>query len=122
MDNNKKDDLVTNVVFYLTVRVLFALMKVFKVSYEKINVIIWYVILPIVVGVMTFSKISFIVLFIYLSIYYFALQLIGYRGIYYYSVVFLNYFSKYGISYKASSILFCLAIPATIRAQLYMFN
>lgn len=104
----------TDQIFNLTVRILFIVMKIFNISYEKANVIIWYLLLPIIIFILNMNQITVTILYIYLFIYSCIKDLIGYNGIFKYSVKFLQHFSKYGISYNSASVIICLIIPAAL--------
>lgn len=106
-------------IFNSIVNVLEYIIKYVKITYEEINVIVWYYIIPITWLLLLNLDLVIIYTTLWLGI------IIGCDSFTSYcnktfskSVRFLLYFKKYGISYEFSSIIFCLIIPIIIYSIL----
>lgn len=108
------------VVFYIVAKILVILSHLTGYTYNQINILVFYFVIPftwmILIDMILHSnylKISFV---IFCFGFYFGCE--NFRQysdkLFTKSVSFLNYFNKYGSTYKASSVLICFSLPLII--------
>jgi hypothetical protein len=105
----------TNQIFTATVRILEKIGKYTKCTYNQVNVVVWYFILP-TIWLIDINKIAALVYTAFcIGIYVGCNSFKTYcNNVFNKSVGFLLHFIRYRISYELSSIIFCLIIPAII--------
>ena len=106
--------------FDLTVKLLLHLAKITKLTYNEINIIVYYFIVPFsyfflldIIFEFHYLKISFVIF----TIGFFT----GCRDFKNYSdklfkrsADFLRYFNRFGSNYEASSVIICLSLPLIV--------
>ncbi len=117
-----------NFSFFLVVKILLRSAEITKLSYNQINIILYFFVIP-------FAYLS--ILDYILHIYYLKLAafftilgfFIGCRDFRAYSdwlfsqsVKFLQYFKRFGLSYESASIWICIVLPIALFFLLYWMN
>jgi hypothetical protein len=111
--------------FDLTVKLLLHLAKITKLTYNEINIIVYYFIVPFsyfflldIIFEFHYLKISFVIF----TIGFFT----GCRNFKNYSdklfrrsANFLLYFNRFGSNYEASSVIICLSLPLVLYIALF---
>lgn len=107
-------------IFYAVADNLTFFSRLFKVSYQEVNIILYFFIVPfswIVLLDMLFG-IHYLKIIFVLSSMVFFLTIKDFRlssfKLYNKSVDFLNYFNRYGSNYIVSSVWVCVALPIAI--------
>ena len=115
---------ISNYVFAVVENILSTTARLLKISYNEINVIVYYCLIPLSWMIML-DKI--------INVHYFTLGflvfisgfIVGCRNFRAYSdwlftksVLFLDSFNKYGSNYILSSVLICVAIPVVVYVVL----
>ena len=114
-------------VFTLVVYVLKLIAKKTSLSYNEINIIVYYFIIPF----SWLCLLDIIFHFHYLKIAY-LIFILGFlvgcgnfkeysNWLFFKSVKFLNYFNRFGSNYVASSVWICIAVPVLIYSILTYF-
>ena len=104
-----------NSIFKATVRVLESIANYTKSTYRQVNVVIWFFIIPITWLMLINNTAAIVYASFCIGIYMGCKSFKTYsNNLFYKSVTFLLYFTRYGMSYEFSSIIFCLVIPALI--------
>ena len=103
--------------FDLTVKLLLHLAKITKLTYNEINIIVYYFIVPF----SYFFLLDIIFRFHYLKISFVIFTIGFFTGcsdfknysdkLFRRSANFLLYFNRFGSNYEASSVIICLSIP-----------
>jgi hypothetical protein len=114
-------------IFDFVANKLIALARVFRITYNEINIIVYYFIIPL----SWLSLIDLICDFHYLKFSFLIFSagfFVGCRDFRSYSdelfmksVDFLNYFNRFGQNYVAASVIICVLIPIVIYAILIYF-
>ena len=114
-------------IFNFVARSLYKIASKTGLTYNQINIIVYYFIIPFtwmclldIILSMHYFKMSFAIFIFGFSV--------GCRNFRTYSdwlfnksVVFLNYFNRFGSNYVASSVWICVAVPIIIYALLIYF-
>ncbi len=123
MPSKKKKKSIIDRSFDWTVDWLVALGKRFNLTYNQINIIIWYIIIPFIFAVLIdilIKKTLFTPLIILIALCgvliakFFGIGKKMCDYIFDKSVVFLNLFRMFGLNYIAASVVICLIVPAII--------
>jgi hypothetical protein len=115
------------IIFKIVAKSLLFIGKQFGLSYNEINIIFYYFIIPFswmflldMIFSFHYLKIAFLIFIVGF--------IVGCRNFKTYSdwlfqksVSFLNYFNKYGSNYTASSVWICVSVPIVIYATLIYF-
>jgi hypothetical protein len=111
--------------FNLVAQWLHQLAKFTKLTYNQINIIVYFAVIPLS---------WFLLLDLYFSVYFFTIGflifLTGFKvgcknfreysdELFMKSVHFLNYFNRFGSNYYKSSVLICVAVPIFIYSVLF---
>ena len=117
-----------NFSFLLVVKILLRLAELTKLSYNQINIILYFFAIPFAY----LSILDYLLHFHYLKLAAFFTILgffIGCRDFQVYSdwlfgqsVKFLRYFNRFGLSYESASIWICIVLPVAMFFMLYMLN
>lgn len=107
-------------IFYKVAENLRWIARLFKLSYQEINVIVYFFIIPFSWIVLLDIILSFHylkIIFVLSGVLFFALikdfRLFSYK-LFNKSVDFLNYFNRFGSNYIISSVWICVALPIAI--------
>jgi hypothetical protein len=109
-----------NYIFKLVADLLYKLAKVTGVSYNQINVLVYYFLIPL----SWFMLLDFYFSFFYLT-FSFSLFIIGFKVgcknfrefsdiLFMKSVHFLNFFNRFGSNYHKSSVWICVSLPLLV--------
>ena len=118
----------SNKVFDSTVNILKRMARFSNMTYRQVNVLIWLGVLPFVWAVLIdnlfdFHYVKVSVLFFQFG---FLISVRNYKrkanDIFNKCAMFLLSFSRYGMGYVMSSIVFCLVIPAAFTVLLLILN
>jgi len=116
-----------NIIFLIVANLLLIIAKKTKLSYNEINIIVYYFAIPFswlclldVIFKFHYLKIAFVIFTIGF--------IVGCRNFKAYSdwlfrksVAFLNYFNRYGSNYITSSVWICVSLPIAIYAIILYF-
>ena len=115
-----------NSIFGIVRNILLYISKKTKLTYNEINIIVYYFIVPFTWVII----LDFIFRFHYLKVFFIIFTLVFFIGcrnfrrfsdwLFEKSVNFLNSFNRLGISYVSSSVWICVAIPILIYSILFM--
>lgn len=107
--------------FDLTVKVLLTIAEKFRLTYNEINVLVWYILLPLIWALILSIKLHAPWMFIVATV----LALILGRDFRKYSdklfilsAKFLLLFKLVGMNYVVASVVICLAVPVLITVAL----
>ena len=110
-----------NLVFYIIALTLHSLAKIFKTTYEFVNILIYYLIIPLSWTIILDLKIgmpitTIALLLIWLGIYIATKSIFKEwcNWVFKDSVDFLNWFNRWGSNYISSSVIICVIIPIII--------
>ncbi len=114
-----------NIIFNSVANTLEAVSRITRLTYNQINIILYYFLIPF----SWFLMLDIIFEFHYLKMAFVIFTIgffVGCRDfrtysdwLFYRSVVFLNYFNKFGSSYLISSVWICVSIPIAIYVLLF---
>ena len=112
-------------IFYNVVNDLKAFARLFKVTYNEINIVVFYFLIPFTWLILVdyildfhYLKIAFVVFCI--GFYMLCRDFRSFSDLLYRkSVNFLNFFNRFGSSYIISSVWICIFIPALIYGGLF---
>ena len=120
--------LMTNLIFNLTASALKKLSRITGFTYNEINIIIYYFIIPFTWCIMLdiifdihFMKLTFILVAIGFKIGCRDFKTIS-DWAFYESVRFLNYFNRFGSNYYKSSVWVCVSLPVLVYIVLVYFT
>ena len=112
-------------IFYNVANELNAFARLFKITYNEINILVFYFLIPFT----WLALMDIIFEFHYLKIAFgiacicFFMVIRSFRsfsdGLFRKSVMFLNYFNRFGSNYIVSSVWICIFIPALIYGGLF---
>lgn len=103
--------------FNITVKVLLLIASKFNLTYNEINILIWYFLIPLFWALLLSIKLHNIFIFIIATI---IALLLGknYKSysdkLFRKSQLFLLWFDKIGINYIQSSVIICIILPIII--------
>ena len=114
-------------IFYVVMIVLRRLAACFGITYNAINIIVYYMLIPLSWTIMLDIYIQY-PLFTYTLVVVWIGIMIGIRGkfitwsdwAYNKSVDFLNYFNRWGGNYVLNSVVICVVVPIAIYVTLML--
>ena len=113
-------------IFNIVANILFCIAKKTKLTYNEINIIVYYFIIPFTWVVLLdyifkfhYLKVCFIIFTLAFFLFCKNFRTFSDR-LFEKSVSFLNYFNRFGSNYVASSVWICVAIPVLIFVVLSM--
>ena len=118
---------IISIIFYVVMIVLRRLAAFFGITYNAINIIVYYMLIPLSWTIMLDIYIQY-PLFTYTLVVVWIGIMIGIRGkfitwsdwAYNKSVDFLNYFNRWGGNYVLNSVVICVVVPIAIYATLIL--
>ena len=118
---------IISIIFYVVMIALRRLATCFGITYNAINIIVYYMLIPLSWTIMLDIYIQY-PLFTYTLVVVWIGIMIGIRGkfitwsdwAYNKSVDFLNYFNRWGGNYVLNSVVICVVVPIAIYATLIL--
>lgn len=118
---------IISIIFYVVMIVLRRLSACFGITYNAINIIVYYMLIPLSWTIMLDIYIQY-PLFTYTLVVVWIGIMIGIRGkfitwsdwAYNKSVDFLNYFNRWGGNYVLNSVVICVVVPIAIYTALIL--
>ena len=118
---------IISIIFYVVMIVLRRLAACFSITYNAINIIVYYMLIPLSWTIMLDIYIQY-PLFTYTLVVVWIGIMIGIRGkfitwsywAYNKSVDFLNYFNRLGGNYVLNSVVICVVVPIAIYVTLIL--
>ena len=118
---------IISIIFYVVMIVLRRLAACFSITYNAINIIVYYMLIPLSWTIMLDIYIQY-PLFTYTLVVVWIGIMIGIRGkfitwsdwAYNKSVDFLNYFNRWGGNYVLNSVVICVVVPIAIYVTLML--
>ena len=114
-------------IFKIVVNALIAVSRITGLTYNEVNIILYYFLIPF----SWFFMLDIIFDFHYLKMAFVIFTIgffVGCRDfrtysdwLFYKSVVFLNYFNKFGSNYVISSVWICVSLPIAVYFLLFYF-
>ena len=118
---------IISIIFYVVMIVLRRLAACFGITYNAINIIVYYMLIPLSWTIMLDIYIQY-PLFTYTLVVVWIGIMIGIRGkfitwsdwAFKKSVDFLNYFNRWGGNYVLNSVVICVVVPIAIYTALIL--
>lgn len=112
-------------IFDLVYRSLKWLSEIFGVTYEEINVIIWFIMLPVIFAYLldrvlktNYVKIALAVMVVLTLLWIPSFENFS-KLLFQKSAAFLHWFNYLGLNYTQASVLICLVLPIIVIFVLY---
>lgn len=112
-----------NTVFLITVKILLIIASKLRLTYNEVNILIWYIILPVLWGALLSILLHTAILFIIVALYAIVLGCNLRKcsdKLFQKSVQFLQQFNKIGLNYTQASVIVCLVLPFAVTFALTM--
>lgn len=114
-------------IFRITANSLMKIARLMKLTYNEINIIVYYFIIPlswtILIDICLGSLITTPIFLAFCCAFFFKVRKKFHYWCdwaYYKSVDFLNYFNRFGINYVLSSVIICVLVPLLIYVGLFL--